>query len=86
MNSEEDCSLTEQKKFIIKTDKENEMDLFLRIYNNDEFAISIYTKNEFLSRKFQLKCNLNEIQKNRFFRIFLNTKEIMRELENKIEK
>ncbi len=37
------------------------MDLFLRIYNNDEFAISIYTKN--LSRKFKLKCNLDEIQK-----------------------
>ena len=86
MNSEEDSSLIDQKKFIIKTNKENEMDLFLRIYNNDEFAISIYSKNEFLSRKFQLKCNLDEIQKNRFFRIFLNTEEIMRELEKKIER
>ena len=52
MRSEEDSvsssiSLSEEKKFIIKTDKNNEMDLFLRIYNNDEFAISIYRKNEF---------------------------------------
>ena len=91
MNSEEDSlsfpnSLIEEKKFIIKTDKAIKMDLFLRIYNSDEFAISIYTKNEFQSRKYQLKCNLDEIQKNRFFRIFLNTEEIMRELENKIEK
>ena len=36
MNSEEDSasspsSLQEEKKFIIKTDKNNEMDLFLRI-------------------------------------------------------
>ena len=55
MNSEEDCSLTEQKKFIIKTDKKNEMDLFLRIYNNDEFAILIYSKNEISIKKISTK-------------------------------
>ena len=91
MNSEEDSasspsSLQEEKKFIIKTDKNNEMDLFLRIYNNDELAISIYTKNEFPTRKFELKYNLEEIQKNRFFRIFINIDEIMKELEDKIKK
>jgi len=91
MNSEEDSasspnSLQEEKKFIIKTDKNNEMDLFLRIYNNDEFAISIYTKNKYPKKKFQLKCNLEEIQKNRFFRIFINIDEIMKELEDKIQK
>jgi hypothetical protein len=64
MNSEEDSSLTEQKKFIIKTDKGNQIDLFLRIYNNYEFAISFYKKFEYLTRKFQLKCNLDVIQKN----------------------
>ena len=91
MSSEEDSvsssiSLTEEKKFIIKTDKNNEMDLFLRIYNNDEFAISIYRKNEFPARKYEFKCNLEEIQKNRFFRIFINVDEIMKELEHKIKK
>jgi len=91
MSSEEDSAsspnlLSEEKKFMIETDKKNKMELFLRIYNNDEFAITIYSKNEYPSRKFELKCNLEEIQKNRFFRIFLNIEEIMRELEYKIEK
>ena len=91
MSSEEisvssDTILTEEKKFIIKTDKNNEMDLFLRIYDNDEFAISIYTKNEYPTRKFELKVDLEEIQKNRFFKIFINIDEIMKELEHKIKK
>ena len=91
MNNEEDSasshnSLTEEKIFIIETDKKNKMDLYLRIYNNEEFAISIYTKNEYPTRKFELKCDLEEIQKNRFFRIFVNIDEIMKELEDKIKK
>ena len=91
MNNEEDSasshnSLIEEKSFIIETDKKNKMDLYLRIYNNEEFAISIYTKNEYPTRKFELKCDLEEIQKNRFFRIFINIDEIMKELEDKIKK
>ena len=91
MNNEEDSasshnSLIEEKSFIIETDKKNKMDLYLRIYNNEEFAISIYTKNEYPTRKFKLKCDLEEIQKNRFFKIFINIDEIMKELEDKIKK
>ena len=91
MNNEEDSasshnSSTDEKRFTIETDKKNEMDLYLRIYNNEEFAISIYTKNEYPKRKFELKCDLEEIQKNRFFRIFVNIDEIMKELEDKIKK
>ena len=87
--SEEDSasspsSVTEEKSFIINTDKENEMDLYLRNYNNEEFSISILTKNEYPSKKYELKCNLEKIQKNRFFKIFINFEEIMKELENKI--
>ena len=91
MNNEEDSasshnSSIEEKRFIIETDKKNKMDLYLRIFNNEEFAISIYTKNEYPTRKFELKCDLEEIQKNRFFRIFINIDEIMKELEDKIKK
>ena len=92
MNNEEDSAsslnslIEEEKSFIIETDKKNKMDLYLRIYNNEEFAISIYTKNEYPTRKFELKCDLEEIQKNRFFRIFTKIEEIMRELEDKIKK
>jgi len=91
MNNEEDSasshnSLIEEKSFIIETDKKNKMDLYLRIFNNEEFAISIYSKNEYPTKKFELKCDLEEIQKNRFFRIFVNIDEIMKELEDKIKK
>ena len=88
--SEEDSvisqnSLIEEKKFLIETDKNRKMNLFLRIYNNEEFSISIYTKKEYPSRKFEFRCNLKEIQKNRFFKIFVDFDEIMREIEDKIK-
>ena len=91
MSSEEDSVssaniLSDEKPFMIETDKKNKMELFLRIYNNEEFVITIYSKNEYPSKKYELRCNLEEIQKNRFFRIFLNIEEIMRELEKKIER
>ena len=79
-------SLSKEKKYIIETDKKNEMDLFLRIYNYDVFAISIYSKNENPARIYELKFTLKEVQKNRFFRIFLNVEEIMEELDDKIKK
>ena len=88
--SEEDSAISqnssiEEKKFLIETDKNRKMNLFLRIYNNEEFSISIYTKKEYPSRKFEFRCNLKEIQKNRFFKIFVDFDEIMREIEDKIK-
>ena len=58
MNNEEDSasshnSLIDEKMFTIETDKKNKMDLYLRIYDNKEFAISIYTKKEYPSKKFE---------------------------------
>ncbi len=76
----------EEKKYKIKTDKNNEMDLFLRNYNNEELSFTLFSKNQIYSKKYELKCNLEEFQKNRFFKIFVNVEEIMEELENKIEK
>ena len=79
-------NIIEEKKYKIKTDKNNEMDLFLRNYNNEELSFTLFSKNQIYSKKYELKCNLEEFQKNRFFKIFVNVKEIMEELENKIEK
>ena len=78
-------SITEEKSFIIETNKKNKMDLFLRIYNYEEFAIFINSKNENPARNYELKFTLEEVQKNRFFKIFLSVEEIMKELEVKIE-
>ena len=74
----------EEKKFKIRTNKNNEMDLFLRNFNNEELSITLITN--YPSKKYELKCNLEEFQKNRFFKIFINIEEIMKELKNKIEK
>jgi len=72
----------EEKIYKIRTDKNNEMDLFLRNINNEELSITI-NKNKLI--KYELICDLEEFQKNRFFKIFFNVEEIMKELENKIE-
>ena len=77
--------IIEEKKFKITTNKNNEMDLFIKNYNNEELSITLFNNNENPSKKYELKCNLEEFQKNRFFKIFINIEEIMKELENKIE-
>ena len=74
----------EERKFKIRTNKNNEMELLLRNYNNEELSITILNNNETELKKYELKCNLEEFQKNRFFKIFINIDEIMKELENKI--
>ena len=73
-----------EQKYTIKTNKNNEMELFLRNYNNEELSITLFNNNEEVFKKYELKCNLEEFQKNRFFKIFINIEEIMKELENKI--
>ena len=91
MSFEEDSyssfdSLKREKKFTIETDKKNEMDLFLKIENDFELVISIYTKNQNPAKYYELKLTFEQIQKNRFFKIFINLEEIMKELEDKIKK
>ena len=76
----------DERKFKIRTNKNNEMELLLRNYNNEELSITLFSNDEFKSKKYELKCNLEEFQKNRFFKIFINIEEIMKELENKILK
>ena len=76
--------IIKERKFKIRTNKNNEMELFLKNYNNEELSITLFNNNEEVFKKYELKCNLEEFQKNRFFKIFINIEEIMKELENKI--
>ena len=76
--------IIEEKKYKIKTDKNNEMELYLKNHNNEELSFTLFTINQNLPKKYELKCNLEEFQKNRFFKMFINIEEIMKELENKI--
>ena len=77
--------IIEEKKYQITTDKNNKLDLVLRNYSNEELSITLFNNNEYPSKKYELKCNLEEFQKNRFFKIFINVEEIMKELENKLD-
>ena len=79
-------NIIKEMKYNITTDKNNKMDLYLRYYENEEISISVYSINQFPSKKYELKCNLEEFQKNRFFKIFNNIEELMLELDSKIEK
>ena len=75
--------IIEEKNFKIITNKNNEMELFLRNYNNELLSIKLFNNNVYPSKKYELECNIEEFQKNRFFKIFINVEEIMKELENK---
>ena len=86
MNDSNELNLIEEKKFIIESENNKKMELYLRNFNNEELSILINKKDNLFSNKYELKCNLVEFQKNRFFKIFMNIDEIMRELENKMEK
>ena len=74
-----------EKKYKIKTNNNKEMELILRNYNNEELSITIFNYNEDELKKYELQCNLENFQKNRFFKIFISIEEIMKELKNKIE-
>ena len=71
----------EEKNFRIITNKNNEMNLILRNYENKELSITLFNRNETPSKKYEIKYNLEEFQKNRFFKIFNNVGEIMKEIE-----
>ena len=77
--------IIKENKYNITTDKNNIMELYLRYYENDEISISIYSINKIPSVKYELKSNLDEFQKNRFFKIFNNIEELMLELDSKIK-
>ena len=51
------------------------MELFLRNFNNEELSITLFNNNETEFKKYELKCNLEEFQKNRFFKLFINVEE-----------
>ena len=81
-----DNNILKENKYNITTEKNNKMDLYLRYYENEEISISIYPIDQIPSIKYELKCNLEEFQKNRFFKIFNNIEELLLELDSKIEK
>ena len=85
-SEEENYNLKETDDFILISDKKNEFKSKLFIYNNDLFCIDLLTTCNYQSKKYSLSLTMNELIKNRFFKIFINLEEVFRELENKIKK
>ena len=84
-NSEEIC-IIKQKKFSLILDKNIEYKTNIFISNNYLFCINILSINNYPNKKYSLSLTSNDLNKNRFFKIFVNIDEIYRELEKKIEK
>ena len=79
--------IIQEYRYNVKTDNfDNEMEIYLRNINNEQLSITLYTVNQFPSKKYELCCTLEELQRNRFFRIFISIEEIIRELKDKIPK
>jgi hypothetical protein len=76
----------EERKFSVVTNKNNKLEFLLRNYNNKELSFTFFNLNEIQYKKYELIYNLEEFQKIRFFKIFINIDEIMKELETKIMK
>ena len=81
----DDKDLLKEKKYNVITEKNNKMELYLRYYDTEEFAISIYSIDEMPCKKYELRASLEEFQKHRFFKIFNNINELMLEFDSKIK-
>ena len=84
--NEEDGININEKEFILISDKKIEYKIKLSINDNNLFNITAITTKNIPLKKYSLSLSMNDLNKHRFFKIFINTEEIFRELENKIEK
>ena len=82
---EEENFPVKETSCIIKSNKECEYKITFSVCKNDNISIKISTINVIPTKKFALVCSLEELVKNRFFKIFVNVDEIFRELETKIQ-
>ena len=83
---EDEIIIIKEKDFKLTSDKNTDFIIKLSIDENNLFNITAITTNNFLlKKKYSLSLSMDDLNKHRFFKIFLNTEEIFRELENKIE-
>ena len=82
---ENEIIIIKEKDFKLTSDKNTDYIIKLSIDENNLFNITAITTNNILLKKYSLSLSMDDLNKHRFFKIFLNTEEIFRELENKIE-
>ena len=84
--NEDEIDIIKEKNFILISDKKIEYQMKFYINNNDLFCLTAFTTKIYPSKKYFISLTMNDLIKNRFFKMFINIDEIFRELENKIEK
>ena len=82
---ENEIIIIKEKDFKLTSDKNTDYIIKLSIDENNLFNITAITTNNILLKKYSLSLSMDDLNRHRFFKIFLNTEEIFRELENKIE-
>ena len=84
--NEDEVNILKEKDFILISDKNNEYKMKLFINDNDLFCLTAFTTKNNKLEKYSISLTMNDLIKNRFFKIFVNLEEIFRELESKIDK
>ncbi len=85
--NEEENNILKEKEFTLISDKNNEYKVKVFITSNDLFCINLFSNsNNDLSKKYSLSLSMEDLIKNRFFKMFVNLDEVFIELDNKIER
>ena len=84
--NQEEITIIKEQEFTLISEKKIEYKLNLFISSNELLCINVFTINNNQNKKYSLSLTMNDLIKNRFFKIFYDLDEIFRELENKIEK
>ena len=79
MELNEDGININEKEFILISDKKIEYKIKLSINDNNLFNITAITTKNIPLKKYSLSLSMNDLNKHRFFKIFINTEEIFRE-------
>ena len=80
-SEEENYNIKETDEFILVSDKKQEYKSKLFISNNDLFCIELVTTCKYQLKKYFISLTMNELLKDRFFKMFINLEEVFRELE-----
>ena len=78
-------NIIRQKEFVLTSDKKNVFNAKLYFTTNDLFCLDLETNIDFQTKKYSIALTMNELIKDRFFKIFIDLDEVFRELESKIE-
>ena len=75
--NEDEIFVLKEKKYFIKSDKNNQYEIIFSIYDNDIIKLTVNSTDIIPKKNFILSCTLEELIKNRFFKLFINIDEVL---------